>query len=652
MDVTLERIRNIMDDSLEGFLLLRPITGEILYQNKLSTQEFQFNQQRIQKELLYKVEKYLYQKENSLLPDSPVRNGYGRILYCNISSGFLDGANTIIWVKITPISSKLQQKRLLEQDDSEIIFLEAVPRLYHDILFRVDLATRTLTHAGDLFLQFGLPRVMESYPDSLLEQGAIHPDDREVFRHFSYGLLEGETGSCSVRMRLLDNTFEWFSMETTAVLNANDEIVEILGKLTNIQGQKTLEERANFDTLTGTLHLKSFHTLVEESMEENEGAFFIVDVDGFDKVSVGFGHQFGDGFLQELGRRLNHCLRRHDLVGRIGADQFVFFFPKLNEHSFIYPKVKEILNIASKEMVIGEHKVSFTLSVGVAHYPLHGQSFDAVFQSAEKAMLSAKEDGGNRAYLCQMNEVYRVISAQDDFFMRQSAVDLLNQNASAFVIFHRNSYEIVSENKKARDMFFQKGTDYHLQSIFGSEEAVEKIVHKSEEELRSHQPISLFNVIIPQKSDHKLVCNLEFSYISDDQNYIYMKLTEKQDRKLELMRTIVERVQKPVVVLFHVQNYGISYGNSLFYELFDSVEETFKRTQGSHFLYLLEPRCQKDFSAKLEQSLKENSKGCLSMPLTFVNGMQKWLYYDSEKLRIMDSDKKIYCELWDLPPQR
>lgn len=642
MTITQDNIIKMVENSLEAFVLFQGET--VIYENQTAKERFDISSAQSNQEFLIKIREQLSRKGQASITNSALRSTDKNTVYCNIEAGFLDQENITLWVRIKAVANELEQKRLLNQTDSELIFLEAMPRLYNDILFGIDPETKVLTHAGELFLQFGLPRVVENYPHSMIEHEAIHPDDVDRFLKFSTAQLNGETGSLQTRVRLIDNSYEWFCISTTAVKDCHGNIVEILGKISNIHAQKMLEEVANFDQLTQTLHEASFRELVESELGELEGVFLYIDVDNFNQVNVDHGHDFGNLFLKKIGAKLKNCVRDCDYVGRITGDQFVVFLKDLRDDVVLDRKIKQFLKLSENAVREDQISHSFTLSVGIARSPNHGKNFEELFDSAKKAMLCAKEDGGNQGNLCQNNAVYRVITLEDEPNNIHNALGMLDNNSSAFVVFHKVSGEVVSENKKARDMFFTENHEFNMVDVFGSEQKVLEIISTLKADLSLRQLVTLYDIEMKQNSNKKILCDLEFSFISDDRIYIYLKITEKNDKKIRLLKTLIEKMNVPTVVLHKDDTFSISYANTLFYEVFGSSEENFDENYGQNFIELLLPETRESFIQELNGQMSAEPKGTLKDPLLLATGESVHLSYDSEKLKAMDSDQKVFCQ--------
>lgn len=108
------------------------------------------------------------------------------------------------------------------------------------------------------------------------------------------------------------------------------------------------EELAYLDPLTGLLNRRGIQKQVEHLFQvhrqgERELYFLFLDLDDFKKINDRYGHLYGDIILQEVARSLKDSVRKSDLVGRIGGDEFLIILPDCNSEasSAILKRIQE-----------------------------------------------------------------------------------------------------------------------------------------------------------------------------------------------------------------------------------------------------------------------------------------------------------------------
>ncbi len=166
------------------------------------------------------------------------------------------------------------------------------------------------------------------------------------------------------------------------------------------RANKALELRANFDGMTGLLNRDSFLDQFNKSrMDRNSNILMLVDVDHFKDINDNFGHPVGDLALKMLGKIFRKVLRKDDLVGRIGGEEFGIFLPDTSapEGQIIGEMLRyEIENMIFEPCHNMRHVI--TVSIGVTEICEH-QNCSAIMEHADAALFVAKRSGRNRVVM-------------------------------------------------------------------------------------------------------------------------------------------------------------------------------------------------------------------------------------------------------------
>ena len=123
----------------------------------------------------------------------------------------------------------------------------------------------------------------------------------------------------------------------------------------------------------------------------------LFDLDDFKVINDSFGHPNGDVVLMTVSRLLQENLRRIDIVGRLGGEEFMVIMPHTSSESAFL--VAERIRKAVQEwsFTFFDHKISVTLSGGLATYPAPGISGKNDFLKViDQALYQAKRSGKNR----------------------------------------------------------------------------------------------------------------------------------------------------------------------------------------------------------------------------------------------------------------
>ena len=162
--------------------------------------------------------------------------------------------------------------------------------------------------------------------------------------------------------------------------------------------ESELQRLATTDVLTQSSNRRYFFDSAEAAFKEcrREGiplAFLLLDVDDFKKINDRFGHQVGDQVLQRIAQSGSAALRRGDLFGRIGGEEFAVLLPGCDEQTArqIGERLqREVQRLRFQE---GEQSFGITVSQGLTVLQADDEGLGALYSRADAAMYSAKRQG-------------------------------------------------------------------------------------------------------------------------------------------------------------------------------------------------------------------------------------------------------------------
>ena len=153
-----------------------------------------------------------------------------------------------------------------------------------------------------------------------------------------------------------------------------------------------LEHRAEFDVLTECRSRSSIMTTLEQALEKGPVGVVFMDLDGFKDVNDRHGHATGDAVLEIVGQRLRGVTRPHDIVGRLGGDEFLVVLTDATDASTLLAWAERLAARVGEPVTVGALSVSVRASIGVA---LSGEDTNAerLVADADVAMYEAKRTG-------------------------------------------------------------------------------------------------------------------------------------------------------------------------------------------------------------------------------------------------------------------
>jgi len=318
------------------------------------------------------------------------------------------GDGTIIDVDVTSfefVTGSRHQRLVIAQDiterlraDEELRRSEARYRL----LFERNLAGvyRTAADGSVLDCNDACARIL-GYPsrDELLS-GSAHDfyfDQADRQRVVQMLREQKQISNLEQRMRRPDGTSIWV-IENVSLLEG--DIME--GTLIDItdrkRAQEQMEYQAYHDALTGLPNRLLFRdritvALAHAKRHARVASVMFLDLDQFKLVNDTLGHTVGDRLLQVIGNRLVGCVRAEDTVARMGGDEFTILLADLSDRRGAAAVAQKVLEAIRQPIVIDEHELYVTTSIGIAIFPDDGDDAESVLKNADRAMYRAKEVG-------------------------------------------------------------------------------------------------------------------------------------------------------------------------------------------------------------------------------------------------------------------
>ncbi|WP_263408935.1 ligand-binding sensor domain-containing protein [Terriglobus tenax] len=161
-----------------------------------------------------------------------------------------------------------------------------------------------------------------------------------------------------------------------------------------------LEQMAYSDPLTGLPNRRMFtehFNQVSALMRRQEGKFalLLIDLDRFKQINDTLGHDAGDALLIEAASRLKAAVRESDHVFRLGGDEFAVLEVGFTEPSSVEMICRRITRSFEKLVTVNGASMNTSPSIGVATFPVDGESLEELYKIADMALYQAKGAGRN-----------------------------------------------------------------------------------------------------------------------------------------------------------------------------------------------------------------------------------------------------------------
>ena len=183
-------------------------------------------------------------------------------------------------------------------------------------------------------------------------------------------------------------------------------IMSIFAKQVGISLERTrlfkeVQELASTDPLTKLMNRRSLFELGEIEFSraiqmKRSFCCMMLDLDHFKQVNDKYGHMTGDQALREFARRCKNGIRETDLIGRYGGEELIILLPEIDFETAKQVAERLRKSIADSPMMVLNHKVEATVSIGIAHLDENTTDLETLVARADQALYIAKHKGRNR----------------------------------------------------------------------------------------------------------------------------------------------------------------------------------------------------------------------------------------------------------------
>ncbi|NLN64019.1 MAG: diguanylate cyclase [Clostridiaceae bacterium] len=158
------------------------------------------------------------------------------------------------------------------------------------------------------------------------------------------------------------------------------------------RSNRKLVEISKTDSLTGVYTKKAILSMMDSMITKKPNSEFSIlmfDIDNFKTVNDVHGHITGDKCIKNLVSIAKHTFRGDDVIGRFGGDEFIILLPDTS------PVKAYLVADRFRKNVEKTNDPHYTVSIGVASYPLDGTNSRQLVTAADKALYHSKEKGRN-----------------------------------------------------------------------------------------------------------------------------------------------------------------------------------------------------------------------------------------------------------------
>lgn len=195
-------------------------------------------------------------------------------------------------------------------------------------------------------------------------------------------------------------------------LNNRQVLFSVLNDVTERKRlERKLQEMATTDALTGLPNRRCFLERLQEHLEllargvSPAASLMMLDLDRFKNVNDTWGHAAGDQVLQQVACVMREQLRKIDIPGRLGGEEFAILLPGVgaDEARISAERLRQVLANSPRTLSDGT-RIEQTISIGITELLSTDLDVKAPLSRADRALYQAKAEGRNRTIIAQLKD--------------------------------------------------------------------------------------------------------------------------------------------------------------------------------------------------------------------------------------------------------
>ena len=237
----------------------------------------------------------------------------------------------------------------------------------------------------------------------------VHPEDFLETAALQRAILE-RANSCTVSYRLPRSSGDPIWVDATVhLMRARDgSVTGFAGWWHDITERRRIElayeHQAYHDSVTGLPNRRLFEDRLTIALAQAERmhrriALLYIDIDRLSQINDTLGHAIGDEVLRVVAHRISSHVRASDTFARLGADDFILLVTNLNHAEDTVRVAQKVLERFREPIVVRNHELFLTASIGIAIFPQDGTNVSALLASGDAAAHVRKRMGGNGWHL-------------------------------------------------------------------------------------------------------------------------------------------------------------------------------------------------------------------------------------------------------------
>lgn len=226
-----------------------------------------------------------------------------------------------------------------------------------------------------------------------------HPEmSQDIYKQMWEDISNGKVWRGEIKNRKKDGSVYWVDATISPVFDSDGNLIEYTSIRHDITDKKIIEELSITDQLTKLYNRLKIDESIENEIQRVKRyahplSVIILDIDYFKQVNDTYGHDIGDRTLKSIANIIQNCIRKIDIAGRWGGEEFIIIAPETNTENAqnLAEKIRSKIESYNFD-TIGSKTASF----GVASFLDNEDTSESLIKRADEALYDAKKYGRNK----------------------------------------------------------------------------------------------------------------------------------------------------------------------------------------------------------------------------------------------------------------
>ncbi len=319
-----------------------------------------------------------------------IKSGANHAYRLNGKLAVNENGQTRLYASVIDITDYSRADRDLQNERD---FVAHISALTNSAFYDFDIETKTMRFSKNFAQRFDIPDIIEDFTDSELGK-EMFPQSVEVLKNITSTPHKSEGEFCAI---LPNGDPIWYIYTCRVIYDEVRQNRRVVGKMSEVFGHKLemdiLKTKSEADPDESVYnksatqrYIRNYLRVVDSDI--NNGMFFIINLENFDKIGDTFGKEVAKDCLKDVGSVMRSTFRSSDIIGRKGRNEFYVFINSHRTNDFVQNKTAELCEKLSKQIEKDGITLPLSANVGIALYPEDGSDFEALYKKAKEGIKS------------------------------------------------------------------------------------------------------------------------------------------------------------------------------------------------------------------------------------------------------------------------